>query len=228
MCGRFTHRLTWQDIVNLYRLTLPRQSPPGLAPTFNAAPTQILPIIRPLGRKPEDGRELVMAGWGLIPYWIKDLGARAYSTINARADSIRDKPSYRQSFERRRCLVPATGWYEWQEVGARRKRPLHMSPTASPWAFAGIWDVWRGDGGPGVLSFAIVTTDAAPGIRQYHPRMPVILEERQFETWMRGTPDEAASLMVPYPGDIDAWEVTAAVGDPRNNRPELLHRVAMF
>ncbi len=124
--------------------------------------------------------------------------------------------------------MPATGWYEWQDVGARRKRPLHMSPRTSPWAFAGIWDIWRGDGGPGVLSFAIVTTDAAPSIRPYHPRMPVVLDAGQFETWMRGAPAEAARLMVPYPGDIDAWEVTTAVGDPRNNRPELLDRVAML
>lgn len=223
--------LTWQQIVNLYRLTLPDEPPKGLRPTFNAAPTQVLPIVRPIeegpGVKLPDRRELVMAGWGLIPFWTKDLSAKAYSTINARADSIRSKPTYRQSFEKRRCLVPATGWYEWQDVGAKRKRPIHMRPTTSPWAFAGVWDVWKGDGGPGVTSFAIVTTDAAPSLRQYHNRMPVILEARHFDQWMLGSADEAAALMTPYGGEVEAWEVSTAVGNPRNNRPGLLQRVGL-
>ncbi len=226
MCGRYTHKLTWQQIVNLYRLTLPDEPPPQLQPTYNAAPTQALPIIRPSG----NGRELVMAGWGLIPYWLKieDLGKRPYATINARAETIRTSPTYHEPFKKRRCLVPATGWYVWQDVRKKKTRPIHMCAKAEPFAFAGVWDAWKGDGGPGIISFAIVTTAAAPSVSVYRSRMPVVLGDAQFDQWMLGTPDEAATLMVPYEGAIEAWEVSPDVGSPKNNRPELLDRVGLL
>src|ERR1051326_8442133 len=111
MCGRYTHKLDWRQIVNLYRLTLPEEPPEKLKPSYNVVPTDTMPIIRPMG----NGRELVMAGWGLVPYWLKpeDLNNRAYATINARAARIQTAPTYREPFKKRRCLVPATGWYEW-------------------------------------------------------------------------------------------------------------------
>jgi putative SOS response-associated peptidase YedK len=95
----------------------------------------------------------------------------ALNTINARAETIRTKPAFRQPFERRRCLVPATGWYEWQDLGkGKKKRPIHMCAKAEPFAFAGVWDVWKGAGGPGVTSFAIAIAAPAPSIAQYHDR----------------------------------------------------------
>ena len=226
MCGRYTYKLTWAEIVNLYRLTLPDEEPPGLKPSYNVAPTQVMPIIRPAG----NGRELVMAGWGLIPFWLKkeNLKKQPYSTINARAETIRTAPTYREPFPQRRCLVPATGWYEWQDVGEKKKRPMHMRPMTSPFAFAGVWDVWKGDGGPGVTSFSIVTTTAAPSVSQYHSRMPLVLDDHQFDEWMRGSPDQAVTLLTPYPGMIEAWEVGAEVGNVKNNRPELTDRVGHF
>jgi putative SOS response-associated peptidase YedK len=230
MCGRYTYKLTWREIVELYRLTLPEEPPEALRPSYNVAPTHVMPIIRPAG----NGRELVMAVWPLIPFWTKDIKwtrdikARAYNTINARAKTIRTKPAFKQPFERRRCLVPATGWYEWQHLGKRKKRPIHMCAKATPVAFAGVWDFWKGNGGPGVTSFTIVITGAAPSIAQYHERMPVVLEDSQFDEWMRGTPDQAAALMVPYSGAIDAWEVGPDVGNVRNNRPDLMDRVELF
>jgi putative SOS response-associated peptidase YedK len=121
--------------------------------------------------------------------------------------------------------VPTTGWYEWQKTGAK-KRPVFMRATAAPVAFAGIWDRWAGDGGPGVLSFAIVTTDAAPSVAAYHNRMPVILEADQFDTWMSGSPDQAAALMRPYAGALEAWEVSTRVNAPRNNDAMLVRPVA--
>ena len=110
MCGRYTHNLTWSQIVNLYRLTLPDEEPPELKPSWNVAPTHVMPIIRPAG----NGRELVMAGWGLVAFWLKpdQLAKQPYSTINARAETIRTAPTYREPFKTKRCLVPATGWYE--------------------------------------------------------------------------------------------------------------------
>lgn len=223
MCGRYTHNLTWGDIISLYRLTLPDAAPAQAKPTWNAAPTQPLPIVRPTADG--SGRELVIAGWGLIPHWLKNLDGKAVSTINARAESVRDKPTFRQSFERRRCLVPATGWYEWQPVGGK-KRPIYMQ-ARTPFAFAGIWDRWSGPGMPGIESFAIVTTDAAASVSMYHHRMPVVLEPDQWDRWMLGTPDEAAELMRPYAGDIEAWEVAARVGSPKFNDPDLIKPVAM-
>ena len=228
MCGRYTHKLTWQQIVSLYRLTLPEEEPPGLRQSYNVAPTDVMPIIRAAG----NGRELVMAGWGLIPYWLKpeDLAKKPFSTINARAETIRTSPTYREPFAKRRCLVTTTGWYEWQKLDekGRKKRPYHFKPKAEPFALAGVYDVWRGDGGRAITSFAIVTTDAAPSVTQYHNRMPVVLGDAQFDDWMRGTPDQAAEIMKPFTGEIEAWEVGPDVGNVKNNRPELMDRVSLL
>lgn len=226
MCGRYTYKLTWQEIVNLYRLTLPDEPPEKLRPNFNVAPTHVMPIIRPAG----NGREMVMSGWGLIPFWMKpeNLAKQAYSTINARAETIRTSPTYREPFKKRRCLVPATGWYEWQKINAKTKKPFHFQPKATPFAFGGIYDVWNADGKSNITGFSIVTTPAAQSTATYHDRMPLILEEGQFEDWMRGTPDQAAAMMVSYSGAIEAWEVGAEVGNVRNNRAELMERVGLL
>src|SRR5438105_4804207 len=182
MCGRYTYKLTWEEIVTLYRLTLPEEPPEQLKPSYNVAPTDVMPIIRPAG----NGRELVLAGWGLLPFWLKSeqLGKMAYSTINARAERIETAPSYREPFKHRRCLVPASGWYEWQKIGAKKKKPFHFQPKTPPFAFAGVYDIWQADGGPAITSFAIVTTGATPSTQPYHDRMPVVLEEQQFDDWM--------------------------------------------
>lgn len=223
MCGRYTYNLTWGEIVSLYRLTLPDEPPERLKENYNVPPTQVMPIIRPAG----NGRELVMAGWGLIPFWLKpeQLKQQLYSTINARSDRIQSAPTYREPFKKRRCLVPATGWYEWQEVNAKTKRPFHFTPRVKPFAFAGVYDVWNADGKSNIISYSIVTTAAAPSTAAYHDRMPLVLEEGQFDDWMRGPPEIAAEMMKPYHGAIDLWEVSAAVGNVRNNRPDLMDRV---
>ena len=124
--------------------------------------------------------------------------------------------------------MPATGWYEWQKIDAKKKRPIHIWPKASRSPSAGVYDVWKGDGGKAITSFAIVTTDAAPSVAQYHDRMPVVLDDSQFDDWMRGTPDQAAAMMKPYAGAIEAWEVGAEVGNVKNNRPELMERVGLL
>ena len=226
MCGRYTYKLTWQQIVELYRLTMPDTEPEKLRPNYNVAPTHVMPIIRPSG----NGRELVMAGWGLVPFWLKpeQLTKQPYSTINARSDRIRTAPTYREPFKSRRCLVPASGWYEWQKIDAKTKRPFHFQPRAQPFAFAGIYDVWKGDGGSGITSFSIVTTEAAPRTQAYHDRMPLILEDGQFDDWMRGTPDQAAEMMRAYSGEVEVWAVGSEVGNVKNNRPELMERAGLL
>ncbi len=225
MCGRYTYKLTWEQIVNLYRLTLPEQPPDKLGPNYNVAPTHVMPIIRPAG----NGRELVLAGWGLIPFWMKkeNLARQAYATVTARADRIQTAPTLREPFKKRRCLVPATGWYEWQKTGAKTRQPFHFQPKASPFAFAGVYDVWNADGKSNIVSFSIVVTDAAPTTAKYHDRMPVILEDSQFDDWMRGPTELAAGMMKPYAGELDIWAVDPAVGNVRNNRPELMERAGI-
>ena len=221
MCGRYTYKLDWRQIVELYRLTLPDAAPENLRPpSYNVAPTDLMPIIRPAG----NGRELVVAKWGLVPYWTKPEQAAKppYATINARADRVQTAPAYREPFKMRRCLVPTTGWYEWQMITPNQKQPYHFRPVAKPFAFAGIYDVWKGEGKPTITSFSIVTTAAAPSTAPYHDRMPLVLDEGQFEDWMRGPPDKASIMMKPYAGKIEAWPVPAAVGNVRNNSPDLM------
>src|SRR5262245_9667165 len=226
MCGRYTYKLEWRQIVNLYRLTLPEEPPEKLRPSYNVAPTDVMAIIRPAG----NGRELVMAGWGLVPFWLKagQLGKPAYATINARSDKVQTAPTFREPFRKRRCLVPATGWYEWQKIDTKTRKPFHFQPTATPFAFGGVYDVWKGDGGKAVVSFSIVTTEAAPAIRPYHDRMPLVLADGQFDDWMRGPSEMAAAMMRPYGGEIDAWEVSGSVGNVKNNAPELMDPVALL
>ena len=113
-------------------------------------------------------------------------------------------------------------------IGAKTKKPFHFRPKSEPFAFAGVYDVWKGDGGMAITSFAIVTTDAAPSTRQYHDRMPLVLEESQFEDWMRGPAEMAVAMMKPYSGEIEAWEVGAEVGNVKNNRPELMERATLL
>jgi putative SOS response-associated peptidase YedK len=224
VCGRYTHKLSWQQIVELYRLTLPEEPPANFrGESYSVAPTDVMPIIRPAG----NGRELLMAKWGLVPFWSKPEQAAkpSYSTINARADRIWTAPAYREAFKTRRCLVPTTGWYELQKIDQKAKRPYHFRPTAEPFAFGGIYDVWKG-GGKVITSFSIVTTAAAPDILQYHDRLPLVLDEGQFENWMRQPPDRATEMMKPYSGAIDVWQVLSDVGNVRINRPDLMERIA--
>ena len=121
-----------------------------------------------------------------------------------------------------------SGWYEWQKTGAKTKKPFHFQPKATPFAFGGVYDVWKGDGGMAITSFAIVTTAAAPSTQQYHDRMPLVLEESQFDDWMRGPPEMVAGMMKPYDGAIEAWEVGPDVGNVKNNRPEPMERAALL
>jgi putative SOS response-associated peptidase YedK len=124
----------------------------------------------------------------------------------------------------RRCIIPTTGWYEWQKVDPKTKRPFHFRPEAQPFAFGGVYDRWKGDGKE-IMSFSIVTTAAAPSTVEYHDRMPLVLDESQFEDWMRGSAKQAVEMMRPYAGTIDVWQVPTAVGNVRNNTPELMERI---
>jgi putative SOS response-associated peptidase YedK len=213
MCGRYVLSATGEQIAEHFALA----TVTPVARRYNIAPTQQAPVVR-IARGGE--RELVLLRWGLVPFWAKDpaIGQRQ---INARAESLASRPAYRDAFRRRRCLVPATGFYEWKP-GPRRKQPyLCRLPSGAVFAFAGLWESWRSPEGEVMQTFAIVTADASDALRALHDRMPVIVPESDYALWLS---DEAPErlLIAPdaMPLAIDA--VGLAVNNVRNEGPELV------
>lgn len=229
MCGRFTKHMSPDERAALRAREL-RQTPRNLTgdlfkPRYNIAPSQDVEVIR---RHPETGElhedPLV---WGFVPRWTKDLKA-ARRPINARAETVRTSPMFRDSFERRRCLVPMDAFYEW--AGEK--------PPKQPWAVArrdgqemlvaGIWDGWRAPDGSILRTFAVITTDANETLLPIHHRMPVIIDPTDVEIWLGDDADVAAVLMKPAPNDVlRAWPVSRAVNDVRRDEPELLEPVEL-
>ena len=153
---------------------------PNLRPRYNAAPTDELPIVR---RSKRGKRELVIAGWGLIPYWAKDKGI-GYRTINARANSLHIKPAFREAYRKRRCLVLANGFYEWRKEGKIKQPYLIQLKSGEPFAFAGLWEFWISPEEEDVRSFTIVATDPNAVVAPLHTRMPAILNPIDYDAWL--------------------------------------------
>ncbi|HKK07671.1 MAG TPA: SOS response-associated peptidase, partial [Gemmatimonadota bacterium] len=191
----------------------------GLGPRFNIAPTQDILVVRP-SQGSDGGRELARARWGLLPGWVDDPGDFP-TLINARSESARTKPSFRDAFRSRRCLVPADGFYEWKKTGSGKQPWLVRRRDDRLFAFAGLWDRWeRGD--RRVDSATILTTSPSELLAFLHDRMPVILPEARWSAWM--DPDlpaaEAEDLLVPYGGDdLEAYEVSRHVNSPTHDDP---------
>lgn len=176
MCGRFTLRATGEELARLFEL----DEPPPLQPRYNVAPTQPVAAVR----ASPDGqcRELALLRWGLIPPWASDPVSASF--INARAETAAGKPAFRGAFRARRCLIPADGFYEWRK-GPRGKEPfLFQLRGRRPFAFAGLWERWRGPDGVEVESCAILTTEANDLVRELHDRMPVILAPEAVAPWL--------------------------------------------
>jgi putative SOS response-associated peptidase YedK len=217
MCGRFTQTRSWQEIVELYKITEAANREGYPEHRYNIAPTQDVAVVRH-GRNGQ-GRALRMMRWGLIPPWAEDarIGSRM---INARAETIEIKPAFRAAFRERRCLVLADGFYEWQKQPGRAKQPYHVSPAdAGPVAFAGLWERWRGAGKDPVETCAIITTQVPPGLLNIHDRMPVILRPEVFDVWLdpRADPEHARDLLRPFDGALDVVSVARRVNDVRND-----------
>jgi putative SOS response-associated peptidase YedK len=195
-------------------------------PRYNVAPTQPIAIVRLV----EGRRQFALVRWGLIPPWVKD--PRAFALlVNARVESVNDKPAFRYAMRRRRCLVPADGFYEWQDGGGGRRRPYAVRPKdRAPIAFAGLWETWIGPNGEEMETAAIVTTDANRELARLHDRMPVIVPPAAFEAWLDcGRVDAltAAALCVPArDGLLEAYEVSPAVNRADNDGPELIAPIA--
>jgi putative SOS response-associated peptidase YedK len=214
MCGRYTHRYTWQQIVELYQLT-----EAAIAP--NIAPTQKAPIVRERDGK----RELAMLRWGLIPYWSKDPKI-AYKTINARAETVATAPSFREAFRARRCLVPTSGFYEWLKTPSGKQPYLIGFKDGRPFAHAGLWERWKDrTSGERVETFTIITGPPNEVAGRIHNRMPVIIDPADFDRWLTSQ-ESPTDLLMPYPAtEMAAYPVSKSVNSPEKNEPSLIERV---
>jgi putative SOS response-associated peptidase YedK len=185
---------------------------------FNIAPTQDAPVVR-AGK--DGAREVALLRWGLVPFWAKDLKIGT-KMINARSEGIEAKPSFREAVKQRRCVVPATGFFEWQgEPG--HKQPFAITrPDRALLAFAGLWERWKPAEGEPVETFTIITTEANESIARIHDRMPVILPMDAIDTWLTAPPAQATGLLVPYAGPLELRAVGKYVSNVRNEGPECL------
>ncbi len=200
---------------------------PWTMANYNIAPQTIQPIVRLHhgSRK----RELAPARWGLIPSWAKDAGI-GLKTFNARSEEIETKPAFRAALKTRRCLVPADGFYEWQRITTKERQPFCIAlKSRQPLAFAGLWECWHGSDGAALETFTILTTTANQLMAAIHDRMPVILAPGDYARWLTPTPDSPPPIDLLKPCDpaiLDAWTVSDAVGNVRNNSPENTKPVA--
>jgi len=212
MCGRFALKNP-QALKAAFDLA----GMPELPPRYNIAPTQDIAIIR----ADSGGRHLSLAHWGLIPSWAKAADS-GYSTINARAETVDTKPSFRAPFKRHRCIVPADGFYEWHEEGGI-KIPHHIGRTdGAPFAMAGLWDVWKGPEGD-VTSCTIIVTEANAFMKRLHERMPVILAPADYARWLDPDNHDTVSLkplLAPAPEEgFTVWPVSRELNNPRHEGP---------
>jgi putative SOS response-associated peptidase YedK len=218
MCGRFAFYSPHEAVMRLFGVA----AAPGIEPRYNIAPTQYVATVRETGGP----REVAMLYWGLVPSWAKEksIGARM---INARAETLAEKPAFRNAFRRRRCLVLADGYYEWQRSGAG-KQPYYIAfQDGEPFGMAGLWEKWRDAAtGEALESCCIVTTSPAPAVAHVHDRMPVIVPPDAYAEWLdpkNDATDRLARLLVPCdaPG-LHAGPVSRRVNDARNQGPDLV------
>lgn len=192
----------------------------GLEPRYNIAPTQIMPVCT-LG---ENGPGLESMRWGLLPHWAKD-AKKAYSTINARAETVRTAPAFRDAWKNdQRCLVPASGWYEWVDEGGGKKQPYFVQSACgqNPLMFAGLFSRWTGADGKALATYTIITTQALGAIATIHNRSPRVLLAGDWKTWLAGTAAEAEVFLAPQEVPLQLHRVGLAVGNPRNQGEALV------
>lgn len=216
MCGRFTLIAHPEDLIRAFPGLQVGAPPP---PRYNIAPSQPVAVIA------NDGRfALDYFVWGLIPSWAKET-AIGNRLINARAETLLEKPSFRGAFRYRRCLIPASGFYEWQrQAGRTARQPMYIRLKSTPvFAFGGLWERWQGADGSEILSCTIITTPPNALVATIHDRMPLILPPEAYELWL--TPgaaplNELQALLRPYPADeMEAYPVSPLVNDPRRDEP---------
>jgi len=221
MCGRFTLTAPGEQAAQQFGLS----EAPALAPRYNIAPTQMVAAVRAAEGEPS----LALLRWGLIPSWAKDLsiGARM---INARAETAAEKPAFRAAMKQRRCLIIADGFYEWQTTGAGKQPFYFRVEGGRPFAFAGLWEWWRGPEGEQIESCTILTTAANELVQPLHDRMPVILRPADYGRWLDPSlrdPAAVTDLFAPLPADLmHTYPVSKAVNRVSNDSPALIAPVA--
>lgn len=225
MCGRYTLAVQLDLIQDRFLL---KGTIPAFKPRYNIAPTQEAPVIF----ESNDGRKLELMRWGLVPYWAKDPSI-GNKLINARAETLAEKPSFRRSLERKRCLVPADGFYEWKRsADGRTKTPMRLVVGDSDlFAFAGLWDSWRRPDGSELQSFTIITTEPNELVSKVHNRMPVILKRDHEGKWLDPKVSDVQlllPLLMPFEGEMRAFEVSKAVNSPANDSPSLIDPSSMI
>ena len=225
MCGRYYRRSDKQRIAEAYKIgEIPASIIiPGW--DYNVAPTTFQPVIR--ADKETGDRELVLMRWGLVPFFTKQLSdVKGLSTINARAESVEKSAPWRTPFKKRRCLIPADGFYEWRRVDPKNKEPFSFRMAdGAPFAFAGLWDAWKDPVGQWLQSFSIITTDANELMAKVHNRMPVILHPKDYNRWLdRENERPPVDLLRPFESEAMAsTPVNKLVGNVKNNGPEMLN-----
>lgn len=220
MCGRFVRYSSPETFAEL----LEARGAPNLAPSYNVAPSQSVLVARnSKGR----GREFALLHWGLIPSSSKE-PKTSYSTINARAETVDTKPTFRHAIRHRRCLIASDGYYEWKKL---ERTPYFIRlQDAAPFAFAGLWEHWE-RGEERIDSCSIIVTNAAETLRDIHDRMPVILSPEHYATWMdpeSADPVRLKPLLAPYPSELmEAYPVSTRVNSPKNNHADLIVRMPL-
>ena len=225
MCGRFSQTASPEVIAQQFELT----DPPLFNPRYNIAPSQ--PIVAIRIDPDTTTRKLVQLRWGLIPSWAKDpkIGNQC---INAKSETVAEKPVFRSAFKKRRCLVVATGFYEWQVQG-RTKQPMWIGlRNKSPFAFAGLWEHWTPAEGEPLETCTIITTEPNDLMAPIHNRMPVILAPSSYDQWLDPTFQQAEplkALLRPYPSEeLTAYPVSTLVNNPRHDAPQCLEPVSVY
>lgn len=223
MCGRFTLTQPDEAIARSFKVDAP-----DFLPRYNIAPSKAIAAV--LGNDSASKRELTFLRWGLIPSWAKDVKI-GYNLINARSETVLEKPSFRSAFKHRCCLILADGFYEWQhsEDGKGQKQPYYFKMKDSQlFAFAGLWEIWDKEGDV-IKSCTILTTAANQLLEPIHDRMPVILQPKDYDTWLdreNTKSDRLTSLLMPYSAEeMMAYPVGKKVNSPKNNSPECLQAI---
>ena len=235
MCGRYASTKARQELLDEFQVELDA-SEDALQPDYNVAPTKSVPAIIKRAPKGEEGeaetpvRMLRTVRWGLVPSWAKDLSI-GNRMINARVETVHEKPAFRRAFARRRCLLPADGFYEWYEIkkpeGKPRKQPFFIRPRdGGVMAMAGLYELWRDPEDEWVWTCTVITTAATDEVGRIHDRMPMIVEPKLWGAWLDPTvtdADEVRRLLEPaMAGRMEAYPVSTAVNNVRNNGPSLV------
>ena len=217
MCGRYASSANPDDLASYFRVE--EQPEEVLPPSYNVAPTD--PVYAVMER--HEHRLLTVVRWGLVPSWAKDpkVGSRF---INARRETVGDKPAFRAAYQRRRCLVPADGYFEWQQQGGHKQPYFLAARDRSPLAMAGLYEVWKAPDESLLWTCTIITTEAADELGHIHDRTPLLVPRQDWGRWLDPeVEDPGKDLLVPATaGVLDAWPVPPAVGNVKNNGPELV------